>query len=270
MTRDLKSVTASRDEMDKEIAERKRVEANLRESQGQLIQAEKMSAIGTLTAGVAHELNNPMMGILNFVQYCLKHTGEDDRRYTVLQDAEREVYRCKDIVKNLLTFSRADNEGNEPYQQASCATIFERVFKLLNYRIIGQGVSVIQHISSDTPEVWMKVNRIQQVFFNLIGNALDSLDKARTTKEIIIDIRPQGGFVQVSITDSGSGIAAKDLENIFQPFFTTKPVGKGTGLGLSMCHSIIQTHGGQLTCESELEIGTTFRVLLPIEPQEET
>lgn len=128
-----------------------------------------------MVAGVAHEMNNPMMGILNFVQYCLKHTPDNDRRYNVLQDAERETKRCIGIVKNLLTFSRMEKEGSEELQKESCSEIFERVIRLISYRIDGQDVSIIQHITEGTPLVWMRVNNIQQVFLNLIVNSLDAL-----------------------------------------------------------------------------------------------
>ena len=230
----------------------------------QVMQAGKMGALGTMTAGIAHELNNPMMGILNFVQYCLKHTSPEDRRYTVLQDAESETKRCADIVQNLLTFSRMEQEGEEEYRKVSCKMILDRVLKLLSYRIEKEKVLLTEHAAEEIPAIWVKENNIQQVIFNLIGNALDSV-KTREKKEIHVDIRPEGKFVQMTIGDTGYGILPENLEKIFDPFFTTKPVGKGTGLGLSICHSIVESHGGEITCESDVGKGTKIRVLLPIE-----
>ena len=235
----------------------------LRESQSKVIQAGKMTAMGTMTAGVAHELNNPMMGILNFIQYSLKHTSEDDRRYTVLQDAERETKRCVEIVQNLLTFSRMDTEGEEDYQKESCAAILDRVLKLLSYRIEREKVALTQHTAQGTPDIWMRVNNIQQVFFNLLSNALDAL-KTSEKKEIHVDMHREGEFVEVSFADSGCGIPPEIRQKIFDPFFTTKPVGQATGLGLSICHSLIKTHNGEILCESEPGAGTKFKVLLPI------
>lgn len=254
-----------------QIAERKRAEEHLRgtleklkQSQSQLIQAEKMSALGTLTAGVAHELNNPMMGILNFVQYCFKHSSMDDKRYVVLEDAERETKRCIDIVGNLLTFSGTEPWDAEQYGKESCVLIFDRVFRLLSYRIDKDTISIAQHIAKRTPKIWMKVSHMQQAFLNLIANALDSLNGSKK-KEVRVDICSQDEFVRVTVSDSGCGIAPENLTKIFDPFFTTKPPGKGTGLGLSVCRSIVKSHGGEIVCESEVGMGSKFKVLLPVE-----
>ncbi len=259
----------------RDVTEQKKTEEKLKKlldelkgSQAQLIQAGKMGAMGTMTAGIAHELNNPMMGILNFVQYCLKHTSEDDKRYAVLQDAERETKRCSDIVQNLLTFSRMEQEGEEEYRKESCAVIFDRVLKLLSYRVEKENVLVTEHTAKGTPQTWIKVNSIQQVVFNLINNALDSV-KESEKKEVLVDIHPEGEFVQLTIADTGCGIPRENLQSIFDPFFTTKPVGQGTGLGLSICHSIVASHGGEIMCESEPGTGTKFKVLLPIERRKE-
>ncbi len=228
-----------------------------------LVQTEKMSAIGTLVAGVAHELNNPMMGILNYAQYCIKNTSENDRILPVLQDIERETRRCGDIVNNLLTFSHMGKKETEEYQKQSLNVPLERVLKLLSYRIEKMGVSVSRHFEKNTPAIWMKTNSIQEVFLNLITNALDALEECKK-KEITIDVHREGECVQISVADKGCGIAHENLQNIFDPFFTTKPMGKGTGLGLSLSQSIIKAHSGEITGESEPGSGTKFRVLLPI------
>jgi C4-dicarboxylate-specific signal transduction histidine kinase len=228
-----------------------------------LVQTEKMSAIGTLVAGVAHELNNPMMGILNYAQYCIKNTSENDRILPVLQDIECETRRCGDIVNNLLTFSHMGKKETEEYQKQSLNVPLERVLKLLSYRIEKMGVSVSRHFEKNTPAIWMKTNSIQEVFLNLITNALDALEECKK-KEITIDVHREGECVQISVVDKGCGIAHENLQNIFDPFFTTKPMGKGTGLGLSLSQSIIKAHSGEITGESAPGSGTKFRVLLPI------
>jgi PAS domain S-box-containing protein len=236
----------------------------LQESEALLIQSEKMSALGTLAAGVAHELNNPLMGILNFCQYCLRHTSEDDRRHSVLGDIERETRRCIDIVRNLLTFSHMEKENEESYEKASCAAVLDRVLKLLSYRIEREEVLVAPHIAEGTPDIPMVANKMQQVFLNILSNALDALRQS-AKKEIHIDVRREGESVQVAIADSGCGILSDKLTKVFDPFFTTKPVGQGTGLGLSTSRALVEAHGGEMTCESEPGGGTTVKVWLPIE-----
>jgi len=260
--RDVSEQKRAEQELQKLVDELKESQAKVVQA-SKLVQAGKMAAMGTMTAGVAHELNNPLMGILNFIQYCLKHTSDDDKRYTVLQDADREAKRCAEIVQNLLTFSHMEKEGEETYHKESCAAILDRVLKLLSYRIERKKVTVTQHTAKGTPDIWMRVNNIQQVLFNLINNALDAV-KESEKKEIHVDMHREGKFVLVTIADSGCGIPPENLRKIFDPFFTTKPVGQATGLGLSICHSLIEAHGGEITCESEPGAETKFKFLLPI------
>ena len=240
--------------------ELKKLYAKLKESQVQLIQSEKMSAVGTFVAGVAHELNNPITAILHFTQYCIKHTSEEDRLYTILQDIEKETRSCIDTIQNLLTFSHMQRK--EAYLKENLNTILSRVLKLLSYRIEKDNISISKHIAIGTPGIMMNVNNMQQVFLNLLNNALDALKESKQ-KKIDINILCEGKYVKVIIADSGCGIAPENIDNIFDPFFTTKPVGKGTGMGLSLCQSIIKAHNGEITCESVPGQGTKFKILLP-------
>lgn len=234
----------------------------LKESQSKLIQADKMAAVGTMSAGIAHELNNPIMGLLNFIQYCLRHTEKVDPRYPVLLDAERETKRCSSIVQNLLTFSHSEKHGKEIYTYEDIVDIIQRGLKLLGFRIRDEEVNVNVHVDNRVPRVWVRANNIEQVFLNLIGNALDELQNV-TEKELQVDVRTLNAFVQISISDTGRGIDSKKMRRVFEPFFTTKPTGAGTGLGLSVCLNIVKEHGGEITVDSKLGAGTTFRVLLP-------
>lgn len=254
-----------------EITEKKRVEKelhklleDLRNSTAQLMQAEKMSGVGTLVAGVAHELNNPLMGLLNFSAYCLRHTETEDKRYPVLQDMERESKRCADIVQNLLTFSRKEKQGDESFQKENFSVILDRVLKLLSYRIKKERVTLSLNISKKTPEIWMKPSSMQQVILNLGTNALDAVEKNQK-KEIRIEALPRGEYVQITVSDNGTGVAPENLNSIYDPFFTTKPIGKGTGLGLSVTRSIVEMHGGKISCETNSTNGTTFKILFPLE-----
>jgi PAS domain S-box-containing protein len=246
----------------KDAEELKNAYARLERQSAVLAQQTKMSAIGVLVAGVAHELNNPLMAMLHFVQYCLKHIAEDDQMYSVLQDIEHETRRCIGVVNNLLTFSHNGDEKKGRYEIKDPTDILTRVIKLLSYRIADEGVSLTSHFDEETPKIRMRVNAMQDVFLNLLTNALDGLEESKK-KEVNIDVRPDGGGVRFSIADSGIGISPEALGNIYDPFFTTKPVGRGTGLGLFLCQDIIHAHGGEITCESEPGTGTVFHVFIP-------
>ena len=263
--------------LEQEVTERKQAEADLEnsynelkkihhrleQSQAQLMQAEKMSAVGTLAAGIAHELNNPLMAILNFGSYCLKHTNGDDRRYSYLKDIEHEAGRCIEIISNLLTFSHPEPGSQETYQSENLARIVKRVTNILSFRMKKENVTLHVNLSEGIPLLPLKVGSMQQVVLNLVTNALDALEKSEK-KEIRIEAYPNGEYVHISITDSGLGIKPEIINKIYDPFFTTKPVGKGTGLGLAISRNIISSHGGEIACESELGKGTIFKIILPI------
>ncbi len=235
------------DELQKELVERKRIEQELKNKTTMLIQTEKLSSMGTMVAGVAHELNNPMTGIIQYTQFCLRRTDEDDRRYSVLKDIEQESRRCSDIIRNMLTFSRMEAEGEEGYQKDSIPAVVDRVLKLLAYRLRAENVTVTQHHQDDMPLVSMKINSIQQIFLNILGNAMDALQE-KEDRSIRIESYADDGFVKINIIDNGPGISPAVLKKIFDPFYTTKTVGKGTGLGLSISQSICIQHGGRLEC----------------------
>lgn len=246
-----------------------RTAENLREamkkltaSQFQLVEAEKLGALGVLTAGIAHELNNPMMGMLNYAQYGLKHVPESNKAYAVLGDLEREIKRCIEIVNNLLTFSRMEKASDERFESIRCSELFDRVLNLLKYRIEKEKISVFRSGESDLPEIPARVSNLQQVFLNIIGNAMDALTDV---EEKILRITGfcEKNYVGIKISDNGSGIDKNSMPSIFDPFFTTKEPGKGTGLGLSVSRSIIEAHKGSISCESETGSGTTFSIKLP-------
>ncbi len=254
-----------------EIANKKITEKNndlqslvnqLKESQSMLVQSEKMSAVGTLAAGIAHELNNPLMVIINFVQYCIKHTPSSDKKSSILKDVELEAKRCSDIVSNLLTFSRTGRDEDGVFEKANCPEILNRVFRLLDYRIENENIYVQKNYNGDMPDIQANINNIQQLFLNILTNAFDALDGA-DKKEVNIMIKNDRENVYITISDTGPGIGPDIIENIFDPFFTTKAVGEGTGLGLSICNNIVNEHNGKITCKSIPDKGATFNIQLP-------
>lgn len=232
-------------------------------SSGEIIQVEKMRALGGLTAGVAHELNNPMMGILNFVQYAIKHTDENDRKYRPLVDAEREVKRCQDIISNLLTFSRMKAEGEEDFAEIKISTIYDRVIQLLAYKIKTHNVNVQVIIPDNEPEIKIKINKIQQVILNIVANAIDAMQDS-AQKDLTFKVTVNADSLILEITDTGSGMDEETIDKIFEPFYTTKETGKGTGLGLAVSQSIIEEHQGSLYCKSKPGKGTSFIIQIPM------
>jgi signal transduction histidine kinase len=233
-----------------------------------MIQTEKMRALGSMTAGVAHELNNPMMGVLNYVQYAIKHTDEDDRKYRPLMDAEREIKRCQDIVTNLLTFSRMEAEGEEGFSPLKLSMLFTRILKLQSYKLRAVDITVKEdYPKEDEPLIKMKVNKMQQVLLNLITNSIHAM-KERDTRELTLSIDVGEERARFSVSDTGSGMDEETLDKIFEPFFTTKQAGQGTGLGLAVSKSIIEEHDGTLTCKSEPGHGTCFMIEIPIKESE--
>jgi len=247
-----------------DITERKLAEKRFKRAQAQFMEAEKLGALGTLTAGIAHELNNPMMGMLNFSQYCLKHVHKTNKAFPVLEDMVRETKRCIEIVKNLLTFSQVGRGRIEEYKKIHCSVIFDRVISLLKYRVEKENISIERSGEGGIPEIVAKVSNLQQVFLNLIGNALDALSGVKD-KSIKIKTFSEGDTICIEISDNGEGIEREKLTKIFDPFFTTKPLGKGTGLGLSVVRNIVDAHGGNINCKSTPGKGTTFKVCLPVE-----
>lgn len=247
----------------------------LGEAQNQLVQSEKMSAIGQLAAGVAHELNNPLAGILGYSQFALEKiksrtadtvTEKDIASFSrYLGDIENQARRCKAIVQNLLKFSRSsqDSEATEfDLGQALRETV-----DLLKHQLEMKQIQAVVEIES-SPQIHGNVGKIQQVVTNLIINAMHATPQGGT---ITVGLRHSPtlgefeGAVEIFVSDTGCGISEEIIGKIFEPFFTTKEVGKGTGLGLSVSYGIIRDHGGEIKVTSEVGKGTTFVIILPLQ-----
>lgn len=237
--------------------------SQLSSQSAQLIQSEKMNTVGKMVAGIAHGLNNPLMGVINTIQFLLEKTSEDHEDIEVLKMAEEASQRCIDIVNNLQNIAYMQIENSE-FSIESLTTIIDQVLYLLNFRIKNSNIKLIQYIPDNIPLFWMKTNHMQQVFLSIINNSIDSLEN-RDKKEIIIEVKYEGEFVNTIIRDTGSGIPPDNLEKIFDPFFTTNTSNGSTGLGLSICKNIIDDHSGKISCESELGVGTTMFFSLPLE-----
>jgi two-component system NtrC family sensor kinase len=235
----------------------------LKETQSKLAQAEKLSALGQLAGGIAHEINNPLSGILGLTQLVLEKTERGSQSERDLKEIEKEVFRCKKIITSLLSFARQQPSALEPLDLNAAV---EETLVLCARQLELRKVKVGKALSPDLPPVKADHQQMMQVFLNLFNNAMDAMPDGGSLR---IVTRP--GFspagkpaVVAQVEDSGSGIPADTLGKIFEPFFTTKPVGKGTGLGLSVCHGIIERHGGVIEAESLPAGGTVFTFYLPV------
>lgn len=231
-----------------------------RRLQQELVQQEKMAAIGMLAGGVAHEINNPLGGILAFTQLLMREFQEGDAVRTDLEEIERAALRCKKIVQDLLDFSRVSS-GREK-TAVDIGPLIEKVFSFLRREFLSLNLRLHTEIATNLPPVFGDGNRLQQVFLNLLTNAAQAMLKGGT---ITIRVRhaPEQRQILVEVIDNGVGIRRELLNKIFDPFFTTKGPGKGTGLGLSITYRIIREHNGTIQVESEEGKGTTFRIGLP-------
>ena len=231
-----------------------------RRLQEQLIQSEKMSAIGQLIAGVAHDLNNPLASVVGFSDF-LAEAGVPASLEEPLQVIRQEAERAATIVKNLLSFARTQ-EGERVRQPIQ--PLLDSTLVLLRNQLMAHKVEATLDVEPGLPEVEVDANQIKQVFVNLINNACQAIASDAPSGRIWISAKRAQDVIAVSVTDSGPGIPEDVAARVFEPFFTTKPEGEGTGLGLSICQGILKEHGGRISLESRPDSGATFTVELPV------
>jgi len=230
--------------------------------QQQLLQSRKMAAVGTLTSGVAHELNNPLNNISLTVETLLDDFDdmEEERKKTLLEDIFTQVQRASATVRNLLDFTRKDHPV---FTAVEVPALLEASLNLVRNELALARVEASVNVARDLPRVNGNPRNLQQVFLNLFLNAVEAMPDGGALR-VAATLRE--GSVRISVQDTGSGIAPEHLDQVFEPFFTTKEAGEGTGLGLSVSYSIVEKHGGRLEVESEPGRGTTFTVTLPAAP----
>ncbi len=254
----------------RDVTERVRAEEEKRQMESHLRQQQKLESIGTLASGVAHEINNPLMGIMNYAQ--LIHDRIDPAEGKLREFSAgiiEETERVAEIVRNLLTFSRQDKQS---YASARMIDIVESTLSLIRTVIRHDQITLEVDVPDDLPEIKCRSQQIQQVLMNLLTNARDALNERYPEydpdKTITIRVRPfekEGRhWLRTTVEDHGSGISAEIREQIFDPFYTTKDRTKGTGLGLSISLSIVQDHHGELTFESTVNQFTRFYLDLPV------
>ncbi len=255
---------------EKELAERNRdllainqdLERQVRDRTRALLQAEKMAALGRMAGGVAHEINNPLGGILAFAQVLLRKTEiqESDRR-EALETIQGCALRCKNIVDSLLSFSR--KPVLEEHDAVALNRIVQTGLQLAQLHPKAKQVTVRLELTPDLPLVSGRGALLEQVVVNLLQNAFYASPPG---EEVLVRTRVERGEVHLDVLDHGPGISPEVLPRIFEPFFTTKPTGEGTGLGLSICYGIAREHGGRLLAQNQPGNGAIFTLSLPVMP----
>jgi PAS domain S-box-containing protein len=238
---------------------------DLKRLEEQLIQAEKLAAMGQMLAGVAHELNNPLTAILGVTELLRERQGGDDSTKRQLELTHRQARRAARIVQNLLEFSRPASPQKKPLDLSN---LLERTLQLHEHSLRRNNVEVDFRLQPDLPGVIGDANQLIQVFLNLITNAEQAIREVRDSGRIQIRTGRNGNRLAITVQDDGVGIRPESLPRIFDPFYTTKRPGGGTGLGLSICMSIIREHGGNIEAETLPAGGSAFTIYLPIAPVE--
>jgi len=243
-----------------DLREELQIKEELGKTQLQLLQAEKMSSLGKLAAGVAHQLNNPLGGITLFAKLILEEYDIEEGAKDDLQRILRDAKRCRDTVKELLEFTRQTRHLMRPHDinQALTRTLF-----LLESQTLFHNIDIVKDLDVSLPLVLSDIQQLYHLFMNIVLNAAQAMEE-RGTLTIKSRMLPDVNRVCIAISDTGPGISQEHLPHIFEPFFTTKDEGKGTGLGLSLAYRIIQNHEGHIHAESSPEKGTTFTIELPI------
>jgi two-component system, NtrC family, sensor kinase len=225
----------------------------------QLQQREKLSSIGLLAAGVAHEVNTPLTGVSSYTQMLLGMLNENDPKHALLQKVRTQAERATNIVNNLLNFSRTGSATE--FCEVDVARVLDDTLQLLEPQLRRSQIEIVRRYDKDAPEAYANAGKLQQVFTNLILNARDAIpDGGRI---VVATETADDGSLVAEISDTGIGIAPENVAKIYDPFYTTKGVGQGTGLGLAVSYGIVQEHTGRITVDSTPGQGTTFRITLP-------
>jgi signal transduction histidine kinase len=238
--------------------------AELKRTQAQLVQSTKLAAIGELAANIAHEINNPLTTVLGFASFLTERLPTADPMREELGLIQEEASRARDIVRDLLQFSRQRDFAPE---SADVNTVLEQVIAMVRRQGALSAITVNERYARDLPSVELDVSRIKQVFLNIINNAVYVMPDGGS---LTITTAAVDGGLRIAFQDTGPGIAPEHRDRIFDPFFTTKPEVSGTGLGLSVSLGIVQSHGGTIEVETEIGRGSTFTVALPLQLDDES
>jgi signal transduction histidine kinase len=252
-------IGALADSFNRMATELKGREKALKDLYGQLVQSEKMAAFGSLGAGIAHEVKNPLAGILGITQLSLREVEAGNPLQKNLQIIEKETKRCKTIIENLLKFARQEQMEFSP---VDISQVVSDAIAIVDHQMGINSIHVEKLLAADLPPCRGNANQLQQVLMNLMINAQQAMG-GKSGKLRLTAQKGEHGAVELRVADDGPGIPQEIQAKIFEPFFTTKPAGQGTGLGLSVSYGIVKEHGGEIRLESAAGMGTTFVITLP-------
>ncbi|UCF99821.1 MAG: 4Fe-4S binding protein [Spirochaetaceae bacterium] len=248
------------EELETTLRELQESHRELASAQNRLIQTERLASMGQISAGVAHEINNPLSTILLYAHMLLKHHKQEDGESEEVQMILSEATRCRTIMRGLLDFARQSRVVKEA---TNLGALIEEVIDNLRLKIGTSPVRIEGEIQSDLPKVKVDADQIRQMLVNLVQNGLDAIDG--TGKIVISARKPEDqDCLEIQVRDTGRGIPPEVLSEIFTPFFTTKQLGKGTGMGLSIVYGVVKMHSGEISVDSDVGKGTTFTIRLPL------
>jgi PAS domain S-box-containing protein len=240
-----------------DLKDRLEMEEKLRNTQEQLLQSEKLAAMGRLTSQIAHELNNPLYGIMNTLELLKTEVSPQSKRRKILEMALSETVRLTDLLRKMLSFSKPDEEAKH---RVDVNVVLEEILILVRKQLQENSIKIYTSFEKDLPEVYASRNQLRQVFLNMVSNARDAMPERGTLTIKTMSTRHD---VRIEIADTGAGIREEHLDKIFEAFFTTKEGTKGVGLGLSVCYGFIKEHGGDIKVSSRRGKGSAFNIILP-------
>jgi two-component system NtrC family sensor kinase len=241
-----------------DLSQRLAMESKLVDTQEKLLQSEKLAAMGRLTSQIAHELNNPLYGIMNTLELLKTEVSPQSKRRKILEMALSETERLTELLRKMLSFSKPDEEEKQP---TDINTILDEILLLVGKQLQENSIRISSHLADNLAKVHASRNQLRQVFLNMISNAKDAMPEGGT---LTVKTMGKGRNIYIDMIDTGTGISEENIPKVFDTFFTTKESVKDVGLGLSVCYGFINEHGGDIRVASKLGSGTTFTISLPI------
>jgi two-component system NtrC family sensor kinase len=242
-----------------DLGERLAMERQLSRTQEQLLQSEKLAAMGRLTSQLAHELNNPLYGIMNTLELMKTEISPQNKRRRLLEMALSETERLTDMLRKMLSFSKPDQQERN---EVDMNVILDEILLLHEKQLREHDIKIATSLADPMPAVLGSKNQLRQVFLNMVSNARDAMPEGGT---LTVTTSVSNSHVRIQVSDDGTGIRPEHLDQIFETFFTTKvDSARGVGLGLSVCYGFIKDHGGEIKVDSQWGEGTTFTIDLPI------